>query len=269
MARKKVAKRLNRAKRLKAKAEKKAKEEEKEEEEDLEEEDEELEEKEDEEEDEEEEEEGEALELPEYTPSPKPKISNDVKKAMKLRKAKKQKQPKFIRQEGHRYKKLGMKWRKPRGMHSKMRIGKIYRQNIVSIGYRGPKKARYLHPSGFKEVLVHNLKEVEAVDPVTEAIRIAHGVGTKKREAIEERVQELEDKKDVKYYILNRLKKYDIVTIYQPSDLEGLDRREQAAFIHPNVGKKVRKAIIEKAKEMSESKKGGIKVLNVKKGVMD
>jgi ribosomal protein L32E len=154
-------------------------------------------------------------------------------------------------------------------MHSKMRMHRKYRPNVVSIGYRGPKKARGLHPSGFKEVFVHNPKDVEKVDPETEAIRIAGSVGTKKREAIEERIQELEDKKDMKYYVLNPLKKYDIVTVYQPSDLDNLDRKEQAAFIHPRVGKNVRQAIIEKAKEMAESKKGGVKVLNVKKGVMD
>ena len=52
---------------------------------------------------------------------------------------------------------------------------------MVSTGYKGPKVARGLHPSGFREVLVHNVKEVAAVDPNVQAARIAHTVGKKKR----------------------------------------------------------------------------------------
>ena len=52
---------------------------------------------------------------------------------------------------------------------------------MVSTGYKGPKAARGLHPSGFREVLVHNINEVAAVDPTVQAARIAHTVGKKKR----------------------------------------------------------------------------------------
>jgi large subunit ribosomal protein L32e len=54
----------------------------------------------------------------------------------------------------------------------------------VSTGYKGPKIARGLHPSGYREVLVHNSQEVGAVDTKTQAIRIAHTVGRKKRAQI-------------------------------------------------------------------------------------
>lgn len=52
---------------------------------------------------------------------------------------------------------------------------------MVSTGYKGPKIARGLHPSGYHEVLVHNVQEASEVDPNTQAIRIAHTVGKKKR----------------------------------------------------------------------------------------
>ena len=55
---------------------------------------------------------------------------------------------------------------------------------MVSTGYKGPKIARGLHPSGYREVLVHNTKEVSAIDPNTQAARIAHTVGRKKRAQI-------------------------------------------------------------------------------------
>ncbi len=73
-----------------------------------------------------------------------------------------------------------------------------YRPNVVSIGYGGPRGARYLHPSGFREVRVWNLKDLERVNPETEAARVAHSVGMKKRLEIEEKADEL------KIRILNR-----------------------------------------------------------------
>ncbi len=42
------------------------------------------------------------------------------------------------------------------------------------------------HPSGFDEVRVHNVDDLEGVDGDTEAVRIASKVGARKRERIEE-----------------------------------------------------------------------------------
>ena len=50
---------------------------------------------------------------------------------------------------------------------------------------------RGLHPSGFREKLVHNVKDLEGVDPTKEAIRIAHTVGKKKRMEIIAKADEL------------------------------------------------------------------------------
>lgn len=205
------------------------------------------------------------LKLPEYAAHPKPTLSKEVRKAMKVRAERKAKQPFFIRQEARRYKRLGLKWRRPKGVHSKMRQHWSYRTNVVSIGYGGPRAARGLHPSGFREVIVHNVKDLDAVDPKIQAIKIGKTVGSKKRGAIEDRIQELEKKKDVKYYLLNPLKTYDLVTVYQPADLEAMDRSVQAALISPSVGKQMKKAIIAKAKEMNESGKGRVNILNARK----
>jgi large subunit ribosomal protein L32e len=48
-------------------------------------------------------------------------------------------------------------------------------------GYGGPKVAKGLHPSGYKEVLVYNVEQLGKIDAKTEAVRIAHRVGKKKR----------------------------------------------------------------------------------------
>jgi large subunit ribosomal protein L32e len=106
------------------------------------------------------------------------------RKALKARKRAKNKKPEFLRQESWRYSKLSESWRRPRGLDNKMRRKIKGWPPTVSVGYKGPKVARGLHPSGYREVLVHNVKEISSVDPKTQAARIAHTVGKKKRAQI-------------------------------------------------------------------------------------
>ena len=124
-------------------------------------------------------------------PKVKPVLDDDVKAALELRSAKNGARPAFKRQEWFRYQRLGEKWRKPKGIHSKMRRHLSYRPPVVSIGFRGPKAVRDFHPSGFQEVMVYNPGQVEKVDPKVQAIRIGGTVGGKKRMAITEKADEL------------------------------------------------------------------------------
>jgi large subunit ribosomal protein L32e len=118
-------------------------------------------------------------------------------KPLKARKRAKKKKPDFVRSESWRYAKLKENWRRPRGLDHKMRRKIKGWPPTVSVGYKGPKVARGLHPSGYKEVLVHNAKEISNIDPKTEAARIAHTVGKKKR------VQIIAAAKKKKVFILN------------------------------------------------------------------
>lgn len=104
-----------------------------------------------------------------------------AKQAIKLRKTVKARNPHFRRHESWRYKRLKEGWRKPRGLDNKMRLKVQGWPKSVNIGYGGPKTARALHPSGYEEVLVHTPDEVTQVNPKTQALRIAHTVGTRKR----------------------------------------------------------------------------------------
>jgi len=123
----------------------------------------------------------------------KQEVENSVKaRALALRKRLKSKKPKFRRQESWRYKRVSEIWRKPRGMDSKMRKKKKGWPKSVEIGYRGPKAARGLHPSGYIEVLIHTVDDVEKVNPKTQAIRIAHTVGARKRIEITARSGEMD-----------------------------------------------------------------------------
>jgi large subunit ribosomal protein L32e len=67
-----------------------------------------------------------------------------------------------------------------------------HRTNVVSIGYGSPNLAKNLHPSGFQEVLVHNVKDLDKIDPKVQAARVAHTVGMRKRVQIEDKADELE-----------------------------------------------------------------------------
>ncbi|MDI6690855.1 MAG: 50S ribosomal protein L32e [Candidatus Bathyarchaeota archaeon] len=107
-----------------------------------------------------------------------------TEKALKLRAQVKKRKPKFVRQESWRYKRLKENWRRPKGLDNKMRRKIKGWPPTVNVGYRGPKVARGLHPSGYKEVLVHNAEEIKKVDPKTQAVRIAHTVGKRERAKI-------------------------------------------------------------------------------------
>jgi len=102
-------------------------------------------------------------------------------KALKLREMLKHKRPEFVRQESWRYKRIKENWRRPRGIDSKMRRKIKGWPKCPEAGYRGPKAARGLHPSGYEEVLVYNPDDLDKIDPKIQAARIAHTVGIKKR----------------------------------------------------------------------------------------
>ncbi len=121
----------------------------------------------------------------------KPELSEEIKEALKLRDMKNRKRPEFHRQEWFRFKRLGDAWRKPRGLHSKMRTNRRYRPQRVRVGYRGPANVRGLHPSGYEEVMVYNPKDLDGVDPKKQAVRIGHSVGFRKRKEIVEKADKL------------------------------------------------------------------------------
>jgi large subunit ribosomal protein L32e len=102
-----------------------------------------------------------------------------------------QTRPKFIRQESWRYDRLAENWRKPKGIDNKMRKQKSGMPAIVKVGYGSPKAARGLHPSGYRDNLIHNTAELAKLDPKRDAARIAHTVGKKKRIEIINRAIEL------------------------------------------------------------------------------
>ena len=96
----------------------------------------------------------------------------------------KRRKPAFVRQDAKRFKRLGTKWRKPRGIHSKMREHRKGHPDVVSVGYRTPQSLRGILGDGRTPVRVHNQDEVGRLDPKRHALILAASLGTRKRLAL-------------------------------------------------------------------------------------
>ncbi len=127
----------------------------------------------------------------------RPANRQDLAKMLQLRAQIKSKTPYFRRFESWRFVRLDEPWRKPKGIDNHERLSVKGWPHLVKIGYRVPKEVRYLHPSGYRDVLVHNMKELEALSPDTDAARIAAGVGRRKR------IESATRAKDLKIRVLN------------------------------------------------------------------
>ncbi|MFH1228964.1 MAG: 50S ribosomal protein L32e [Candidatus Aenigmatarchaeota archaeon] len=115
---------------------------------------------------------------------------NDLKLRLKI----KRKKPAFIRKRGKIYSKLGMKWRSPKGIHSKLRKHKKEGGNMPKSGYGSPRAVEGLHPSGFIDFIVYNPNDLKKIIPDKQACRIASSVGKKKKLEIMKKAEELKIK---------------------------------------------------------------------------
>merc|ERR1712112_72124 len=114
------------------------------------------------------------------TPAQRPKI---VKKRTK----------KFTRHQSDRYDKLKRNWRKPKGIDNRVRRRFKGMYKMPNIGYGSASSTRHMLPSGFKKVLVHNVKELEVLMMTNKTFcaEIARGVSAKNRKPLLERAAQL------------------------------------------------------------------------------
>lgn len=100
--------------------------------------------------------------------------------ARKRRKLKKRK-PEFKRHETCKRKMLSDSWRRPKGDKNSRRVRARGRGKRVSIGFGTPKEVRGLNFMGLRETRACSPAGVKRLDPKTDMLIIAHGVGRKKK----------------------------------------------------------------------------------------
>jgi large subunit ribosomal protein L32e len=128
--------------------------------------------------------------LPKKASASKTEVSR-LKELVDLRRSVAEHRPEFVRQESWRYVRLRPMWRKPKGVDNKVRRQDKGANKLVRVGYRGPVKARDLHPSGHFEVKVYNARGLESLVPGRDVARIGGTVGARKREGMLKRANEL------------------------------------------------------------------------------
>jgi len=112
------------------------------------------------------------------------------KKLLEVRKTIKGKKPDFKQQNFGRKKRISDRWRRPKGLQSKMRHKFKGYSIMVSKGWRSPAEIRGADRSGYETVTVNNVQDVTKVEK-HKAIIISGLVGNKKRMEIIAKAEEL------------------------------------------------------------------------------
>ena len=89
------------------------------------------------------------------------------------------------------FKSVKARWRRPRGTHNKKRMKMAWTGAMPKIGYRNDLSIRGFHPSGKKEMLVHNMGELDSLKADLFVVRFSSTIGAKKRKIMEEKAKTL------------------------------------------------------------------------------
>ena len=98
---------------------------------------------------------------------------------VKLRNDSKRSKPQFRRQDVDLKPQFRKAWRKPKGLHSKMRNSRKGHNLLPKLGYASPKKANGLTRDGLKLQVVRNLNELNNVKDG--CVAVGSDVGLRKR----------------------------------------------------------------------------------------
>jgi len=111
--------------------------------------------------------------------------------ALKIRKQLKAKKPNFLREDHQKRACIPLPWRRPRGIHSKMRHRFAGHRALVHPGYGSPREAFGLSPSGYEQVVVHTLNELGKLNAKTQGAILGGTLGQPKRIALLTKAKQL------------------------------------------------------------------------------
>ena len=112
---------------------------------------------------------------------------------LEIRNALKARKPNFIRQDYQRRKRIGnkLKWRKPKGVHSKIRHHFKGWRKSPSPGYKSPPDVKGFHSSGLKMINLFSINDLANIKKDTEGVIISKNIGRKNRLQILKKSKEL------------------------------------------------------------------------------
>jgi large subunit ribosomal protein L32e len=150
-------------------------------------------------------------------------------------------------------KQLSDSWRKPRGQHNKQREQKKAKGALPKPGFGSPIAVRGMHPSGFFEVLISSVKELEGINPKTHAIRIGATVGERTRIGLQEKA------------IAEGFKVLNARTVKTGTEQEKVQKPEKATDKKQSEDKKPAKSKAVAVAVKKDSKKADTKKADTKK----
>lgn len=164
---------------------------------------------------------------------------------LELRKKISAKRPNFVMQDHHKRKETQARWRKPKGMDSKMKKGVWGKPASVNPGYRGPKAVRGLQ-KGLVPVLVHNAEEAGKIEKGKEGAIMAHIGGRKKLEVL----NTCKEKGIIVLNVKNIDEKIEqIKTAFGKQDKEKQEKKSEAKT---EIKEEIKKTREEEVKEMEK-----------------
>jgi large subunit ribosomal protein L32e len=178
-----------------------------------------------------------------------------ISNLLEIRKELKERKPIFIRQDNPKRMKLNDKWRKPKGIHSKIRHKFKGRRKMPSPGYKSPRDVKGLHASGLKIVNVSSIDDVKNIKKESEGIVISKSVGMKKRFEI------LKKAKELNILILNlnideQIKKIeDFINSKKKKEIKEIKKEEKKESIKEQKPAKEQKESVVTDKEKKETEK--------------
>ncbi|MBU0930165.1 MAG: hypothetical protein KJ623_03790 [Nanoarchaeota archaeon] len=94
-----------------------------------------------------------------------------MKELLKFKINRKKKKPNFVRSDANRYKRF-KSWRKPRGMHNKLRRRVRGHVHVPKIGYGSPVLVRFLRKDGLIPLLINNINGLKNIDHTKNSVII-------------------------------------------------------------------------------------------------